>query len=311
MFVSRFSLGAVALLLSAASTSRAQDIYLARITAAPGDARRLVVETPVNVTNRPGYDNQPSFTPDGRTVLYTSTREDQQADIWAYRIDTRAVERLTRTAPESEYSAAMMPDGRRFSVIRVERDSAQRLWSFALVGSDAQLLVSEVKPVGYHAWAGTAHIAMFVLGQPNTLQLLDTRTRKLDTIITNIGRSLVALPRAGAGSGAQPGADGGFSFVKRDSSAFALYTVQTGGAPQPVRVATLPAGAEYVAWLTADRVITGTGSKLFLRDLSSGGDWTELADLTDVGATRISRLAAVEDRGGWWVAVVAEPRAER
>ena len=32
--------------------------------------------------------------------------------------------------------------GTRFSVIRVERDSTQRLWSFALDGSDPQLMLA-------------------------------------------------------------------------------------------------------------------------------------------------------------------------
>ncbi|HEX9216853.1 MAG TPA: hypothetical protein VF864_07725, partial [Gemmatimonadales bacterium] len=78
----------------------ATDIYLADLRVAQG---RVSVGVPVNVTARPGYDNQPFFLPDGRAFLYTSIREDSQADIYRYDIDTKTSIRLTTTR-ESEYS---------------------------------------------------------------------------------------------------------------------------------------------------------------------------------------------------------------
>ncbi len=302
-YLRKFALSA--LISAAAIPAHAQDIYLARIRVDP--AGKAIVEAPVNVTSRPGYDNQPSFSTDALTVFYTSTREDQQADIYSYNSETRAVMRLTKTAPESEYSAALMPDGKRFSVIRVEKDSSQRLWSFALDGSDPQVVVPNIKPVGYHSWVGTAHIAMFVLGSPNTLQLLDTRTSRLDTITTAIGRSLVAIPGPGAVA-MVPRPDGGFSFVKREGATFTLYRCSTSESPVVPRVVTtLPEGSEYVAWMSSTRLVTGQGSKLLVYDTMAGGSWTELADLTTSGVTRISRIAVGTSAHGQWIAIVAEP----
>src|SRR5947209_13786774 len=74
------------------------DIFLAPVRVGRGT---LVVGAPVNVTKRPGYDNQPSFTPDSRAILFTSVRADAQADIYRYGISTKATSRLTNT-PESE-----------------------------------------------------------------------------------------------------------------------------------------------------------------------------------------------------------------
>jgi hypothetical protein len=285
--------------VAAAAPVAAQDVFLARIVS--DAAGRPRVEAPINITNRPGYDNQPSFGADARTVFYTSTREDQQADIYRYDIAARTTTRLTTSAPESEYSATLMPGGTRFSVIRVERDSAQRLWSFALDGSDPQVVVPNVRPVGYHAWAGTTHVAMFVLGSPNTLQVYDMRTGRVDTVTTGIGRSLVAVP----------GATGVFSYVKRDSAAFALFTVNTADRPlRSMLVTRLPAGSEYVAWLSATRVVTGQNSRLLVYDIGAGGEWSELADLSASGVTRISRLAMGAGGGQQWLAIVAEPVAD-
>ena len=46
----------------------------------------------VNITNNPGYDNQPFFTPDGRSVLFTSVRGPAgttQTDIYRYDIASK------------------------------------------------------------------------------------------------------------------------------------------------------------------------------------------------------------------------------
>jgi|SRR5579862_265872 len=141
---------AIAVLCLSASGLAAQantDIFLAPLSIRNG---MVEIGAPVNITNRPGYDNQPSFTPDGKAVLFTSVREDAQADIYRYDVGSKLITRVTKT-PESEYSATVMPSGDRFSVIRVEPDSTQRLWSFRLDGTDPRLVIERLKPVGYHA----------------------------------------------------------------------------------------------------------------------------------------------------------------
>src|SRR5437870_10330194 len=103
------------------------DIYVASLTRAAGG---LEVGEPLNVTARPGYDNQPAFSPDGKTLYYTSYRGGQ-SDIFRYELGSRTTAQVTAT-PESEYSPTVMSDGKHLSVIRVERDSTQRLWAFTL-----------------------------------------------------------------------------------------------------------------------------------------------------------------------------------
>ncbi|WP_210489308.1 TolB family protein [Rufibacter aurantiacus] len=73
----------------------------------------LQAGTPTNITQRPGYDNQPSFTPDGKSILFTSQRDGQQTDIFQYTLAGKKTVQLTNT-PEAEYSPLVTPDGKSF-----------------------------------------------------------------------------------------------------------------------------------------------------------------------------------------------------
>jgi dipeptidyl aminopeptidase/acylaminoacyl peptidase len=255
----------------------------------------MVLGKPVNVTHRAGYDNQPAFTPDGRSVYYTSTREDGQADIYRYDLTARRITRVTAT-PESEYSPTFVPGGKRFSVVRVERDSSQRLWSFALDGSDPQLVLRTIEPVGYHAWMDPAHVALFVLGRPATLQVAELGTEHVDTLARDIGRSLSAI------------APGRVSFVTRTASGFVLDVVDTDPVSHHPRVSALgeiEPGSEFVVWTPRGQAVTAQGSKVYARGSGPADNrWVELADFAPDGVTHITRLAVSPD--GRWLALVAD-----
>ena len=65
-----------------------------------------------------------------------------------------------------------------------------------------------MKPVGYHAWVEPDHLAMFILGQPATLQVGRVATGKADVVARDIGRSLHRIPGTRL-----------VSFVQRESTA--------------------------------------------------------------------------------------------
>ncbi|HZH29395.1 MAG TPA: hypothetical protein VEY11_01265 [Pyrinomonadaceae bacterium] len=266
--------------LSSPTPSASEDIFVADVTLSGG---KLRVGQPANITNRAGYDNQPSFLPDGRSLLYTSAREGGQTDIYRYDFNTGQSTRLT-TTPEGEYSPTVMPGGKFFSVVRVEADRMQRLWKFPLAGGAPALLLPNLKGVGYHLWLDERTLALFILGAnngPNLLQLAPTDNSFLDTIHVNIGRALHLIPRRAA-----------FSFVHKISpdqwfiKSFDLKTKRSA-----VIARTLPA-SEDLAWTPAGTLLSAQDSKLYQLDPAQpSADWQLVADFSAAGLKKITRLA--------------------
>jgi hypothetical protein len=269
----------------------ATDIYVAALRVTN---RHVSVGAPVNVTARTGYDNQPSFLPDGRSFFYTSVR-DSQADIYRYHLDTKTSARVTATR-ESEYSPTPLPDGTGFSVVRVELDSTQRLWAFNTDGSQPRLVLDSIKPVGYHTWANDHTLVLFVLGSPPTLQIADARSPAESGAILarDIGRSLQRIPGRAS-----------VSFVQQDSVAGASLQqldVRTHRISKLVRA---PAGADFFVWTREGIVLTASGTKLYQWDPQRGEDWEPIADFASAGLTTLTRLAVSPT--GDRLAIVAVP----
>lgn len=280
----------IAAVPSGAQAPPSTDIFLVPLTRS-GDGYQ--VGTPRNLTAREGYDNQPSWALDGRTLYFTSVREGEQADIYRMDVRTGTATRVTTTSPESEYSATLMPGGGAISVVRVERDSTQRLWRVPLDGSASTLILERVRPVGYHAWADSVTLALFVLGSPNTLQLADTRTGRADTITTNIGRSLHRVPGQRR-----------VSFVQRVSREEAWIVLLDPVTRAMERLVRLPPGTEGGhAWMPDGSLLIGEGRTLKRFDPRRSGAWQSLGEVP--GVVDITRLA-VAPRGDA-VAVVGVP----
>jgi hypothetical protein len=284
----------VVLAAPAAAQVPATDIFVAtlNVTKGPGGTAQWQVGAPVNVTHRPGYDNQPSFLPGGRAFLYTVIGDDAQADVYRYDLAAGKSTRLTTTT-ESEYSPTPLPGGRGFSVVRVEADSTQRLWAFDLDGTHPRLLLPGVKPVGYHAWIDSVTVALFVLGTPATLQLADLRTGKADTVARDVGRSPQRVPGRAAVS----------LIWRRDSTTRVIAIVDAATrVPQPF--ASLPDSADFHAWTPDGTLLASAGTRVLRWD-PQAAHWVPIADFASAGLTSISRLAV--SPAGDRLALVAIP----
>jgi hypothetical protein len=314
----------------AAPAQRAQaapdtEIFLASLLTAGG---RFSVGAPINISRNPGYDNQPSFSPDGRQILFSSVRRQELrlpraagapasatplTDIYRYELSSRSVFRVTST-PEGEFSPTVMPNGSAISVVRVEGDGTQRLWRVTDTGpkSETSVILPDVKPVGYYAWLDQRDVALFVLGEPGqaaTLQVADTLRGKAQVVASNIGRSLQRTPT------------GTISFVQREAAAgeaapaLMIKQLTKPKAPEqgPITVEPLvrpPAGTTepYLAWTPDGTLLVAVNSILYRWRAGETG-WTPVANLGAFGLRDVSRLA-VSPKGDR-IAIVALAKQER
>lgn len=285
-------LPAAALVWSVALTAAAQappstDIYLAPIrlqgpVPAMGPAR-------VASENPKGYDNQPFFGDDGRAMLFASNRDGRQTDIYFLELQTRQIRQLTDT-PESEYSPTPMPDDRGVSVIRVEADGTQRVWAFDGLGTRPSVVAPAVKPAGYHVWIDATQLAVFVLGKPATLQIVDTASGKARTIASDVGRSLLARPT------------GTISFVQRDGERWLVKEYRPASRDVVDIVPALEGSSDRdAAWAPDGTLFMTRGGEVHWWRPGQEG-WTLLAA---PGVGQLSRLAVSPD-GRWLALVVAE-----
>lgn len=283
------------------------DIYLAplKVTGAG-----VEVGAPVNITSSPGYDNQPFFSPDGRSVLFTSMRgpaadsaaAGTQTDIYRYDIAAKRVSQVTST-PESEYSPTITPTGA-LSVIRVELDgqNTQRLWRFSADGRDPRVILENVKPVGYHAWSDQHTVALFVLGQPATLQVADTRTGVARTIASDIGRSIQRIPGAAAASE--------ISFVQRERAGETVrLTIKklnaTTGEVSVLTPAVDGSREADTAWTPDGTLLMANGGILYSWRREQP-KWKEVVSVARMSLSGVTRLAV--SPAGDYLAIVASPR---
>ena len=242
------------------------------------------------ITDREGYDNQPRFLPGGEALVYSSLRHGQ-TDIYLHRLDRGETVQVTHT-DESEYSPTPIPGTDHLSLVRDYGDLKQQLWSVALDGSDVELLLPDVTPVGYHAWVDEQSVVLFVLGEPHTLQSARIGPGPGKKLADSPGRGLARIP-------------GGelMSYVDKQGTPWWLTAIdpETGSSE---RLIATPEDREDYAWAADGSIWLGDDSRLLRWHPDEGGDWKEVADLDRHGVYGITRVTFSDD--GKRLAVVGQ-----
>ena len=277
-------------LLAQTAAPPATEIFLAPLNWSNSS---VAIGAPVNITNNPGYDNQPSFLPDSSAVLFASNRDGKQNDIYRYDVATKHLVQLTKTE-ENEYSPLVALDGKSFLCVH---GTEQSIFRYDMDGSHPRLAYKHGDAlIGYHVWTTPTEFAAFILATataPQSLQVINTATGKGEVIETNTGRSL--LHRVGHNT---------ISFVsKTDPAKWVIKEFDITTHAVSAITETVPK-SEDLTWLPDGRILMASGSKLFAWQAGTAG-WAEIADLTAAGVKRITRMAASRD--GKYLALVGEP----
>jgi Tol biopolymer transport system component len=240
---------------------------------------------PSPVSTAPGYDNQPMFSPDGVRILFAANHDGAQTDVFVFDRASGRVSQLTRT-PENENSPTYLPEGvgdpGGFSVVRTEPDRTQRLWRFDARGENPQLVLTDVKPVGYHAWVSPRTLVLFVLGEPSTLRIANVETGRAETAAEAIGRSLHRIPGTRFASFVHREGTGQVRVKQIDVESKAI---------EPLVEAVEGSAEHDMAWMPDGRtLLMSSGTKVFSWTRGAPG-WTEVFDAGPHHLGAVTRLA--------------------
>lgn len=257
---------------------------------------KVTLSNPRNITNHPGYDNQPSFHPDLPFIYFSSFNEDQRSDIKRYNMKDGTTVNITATS-EREYSPTVTPDKQFLSCI-IQRDNrAQDLGKYPIDGGEPALIIDSLV-VGYHVWIDNSHLALFVLGgegKPNNLHFVRLPTKTDTVVATDIGRSLNKIPDERA-----------FSFIQRHEKENKIMKYSTETSTISELGATLNL-KEDIAWTNDGKILTSDGDKLFfLNSKKTKKEWIPVNVASGSNLLKSITRIAVSPKGDKVAIVVSE-----
>ena len=216
-------IGFLLLVISFLQAQPASEIFLLDVRTKNG---KMILSNPRNITNHPGYDNQPSFHPGKPILYYASANEDGRTEIIQYDYKSNKRMAITKTN-EREYSPTVTPDMNFLSCILQREDGKQDLVKYPIGGGEAQILIENLI-VGYHAWADDKNIFVFTLPAPFKLQHVDLLNKTNNVVAENIGRSLHKIPNQNAVSFTQKKSENQFDIMRYDLDKKTISEIATG-----------------------------------------------------------------------------------
>ena len=232
--------------------------------------------------NPEGYNNQPAFFDENTMYISSDWKAEGKTDIVKLNLLRNAILKVTHTE-ESEYSPALSPDPKSFTVVTVPSGSTENppqfIWKYPLDRShEGEILSYDFSNVGYQCWINKNEIALFLVDDPNRLSIFNVETQKTKEIDNNIGRCL------------KVNSNGELIYVHKTGYNiwyFKSYDSRTG---QKNVIGETRPGSEDFEILQDGSLIMAEESRIYL--LSETGVWREIDNLRRLGIDNISRIAA-------------------
>lgn len=251
----------------------ATDIFIADIKINETNAQLSNIK---NISNHAGYDNQPHFISNTK-LLFASIRDGKQSDIFEYDLPSDMLKPYI-TSEESEYSPTLSLDEKNIICVRVEKDDTQRLWSFDLKKKTPKLILPKVDSVGYFTFLSKDKIAIFALGEPQTLRIVDVKNQNEKVIYKDIGRTLKVYPISGQ-----------LYFVDKNVENKWILKILNG--EEILNIIEMPFETEDFCITSEGLILAFSKNKLLGYYPGESRSWFVLAELNDFGDKKITRLA--------------------
>lgn len=281
---------ALFLLVSTLSILSAQaqggfDLWVVETSGKPGNLK-ILPETAYALTDRPEYDNQPSFINEYQMV-FSAADENGNFDIILYNFNSKKFTNISKTSDRNENSPTITDCGMYISAVVSEPDKKQRVWLYPITLEPAELLYDDIEPVGYYDWYDNK-AAMFVLGEPNQLVYARGRDNILE-IDTNVARSIKKRPDTSeitylsTSDFREVGEEKAYSLKSYDIENGDRFEYNFG-----------LEGAQDFIWVDKKNVLMAKGNKIYKRKYTDS-NWELIGTINSETHQNISRMAYSKD----------------
>ena len=263
-----------------------------------------------NITRRKGYDNQPWFTPESKSILFTANHAPDRTDVFEYFVESKETKPVT-DSPTQEYSPQISPDNKTVSFVTDGKTANQSVWSVqrgedsrADPNSEKWLLKNQGdrEPVGYYSWNHKTGYILYWSRYGYAVRLVH-ESKELSHFVT--GSAPPSSPYIIPGTGK-------FSFMHRQSNE-EVWIKELDPETLAVRPLVKVVGSNpNYGWTPDGWIVMCDGTKLFrclpTSKNPSENKWELVVDLKSHGMKSASRVALSPN--GKMLAVVGLPTEE-
>jgi hypothetical protein len=243
-----------------------------------------------NITQSPGYDNQPFFLNNSQSFVYVSDRGDGQTDVYRYDLKSKKTTQLTKT-PASEYSPRPGKDKNSINFIYEGGNPYQSVYRMDNNTGEYSWMLQQPKAIGYYSWNDQGD-ALLWLRNAYALHHSNPGKKSLHFVSGHVAPSIpFQIP------GSQQ-----FSFIHQQSNLenwIKAYNPDN----RAIRPLVQPlASTNDYCWTPTGSILMAKGAEIFEFNPASDSDWRLRQDLSSFGLKKISRMAMSPD--GKHIAIV-------
>lgn len=239
----------------------------------------------INISNNKDYDSQPYFTPDNKSVLFSSARDGKQTDIYQYHLRDKKTTQLTDT-PHSEFSPKSVGNTGNVSFVSEGFDPYQTVYELDVKTDKQTWLLNSKEPVGYYQYNEITGDVLFWSRYGWSVQYLNIKT-KLNRFVS--GNAIPSTPQQIPNSNR-------FSFVHRQSNGVVWIKAFNPEDFSITPIAPIFDDNYDYGWAANGDILRFKDNKLSIWPKDNKGyAWVNGQDLSSLIKGKIGRLAVSED----------------
>ena len=250
------------------------EVFLGRLDMRGG---RFVASELRNISNHTGYDNQPAFFADGKSLLYTTEAanlDDSGNGVYAVRYDL-ATGRTTPLSYAKGFSPTPVSDGKRLMTLR-----EGKVWLYDFQGKTHGTL-TETTTAGYFTRFDDRTWALFMNEPERRIVVYDAQTKTMETFAKGAITAPYRVPGARA-----------VTFVVLENEKRTLHRLDL-DTKQVTTLATIPfeTGGHHV-WTSRGTLLIASGNTIYEW---KQGEFVPVQKFDEPGLQKITRIAISPD----------------